>query len=39
MIIAHSMVQFIEGEEFMKITFTSVKFNTSLEDSFFKMNQ
>jgi outer membrane lipoprotein-sorting protein len=39
MIIAHSMVQFIEGEEFMKITFTSVKFNTGLEDSFFKMNQ
>ncbi len=39
MIIAHSMVSFIEGEEFMKITFTSVKFNTGLEDSFFKMNQ
>ncbi len=39
MIIAHSMVQFIEGEEFMKITFMSVKFNTGLEDSFFKMNQ
>jgi len=39
MLIAHSIVQFIEGEEFMKITFTSVKFNTGLEDSFFKMNQ
>jgi len=39
MIIAHSMVSFIEGEEFMKITVTSVKFNTGLEDSFFKMNQ
>lgn len=39
MIVAHSMVSFIEGEEFMKITVTSVKFNTGLEDSFFKMNQ
>jgi len=39
MIVAHSMVTFIEGEEYSKITFTSVKFNTGLEDSFFKMNQ
>ena len=39
MIIPHSMVSFIEGEEFMKITVTSVKFNAGLEDSFFKMNQ
>lgn len=39
MIVAHSMVTFIEGEEYIKITVTSVKFNTSLEDSFFKMNQ
>ncbi len=39
MTIAHSMVTFVEGEEFTKITFTSVKFNTGLEDSFFKMNQ
>ena len=39
MIIAHSMVTFVEGEEFSKITFTSAKFNTGLEDSFFKMNQ
>ncbi len=39
MIIAHSMVTFIEGEEFTEINVTSVKFNTSLEDSFFKMNK
>ncbi len=39
MVIAHSLASFIEGEEFMQITFTSVKFNTGLEDSFFKMNQ
>ena len=39
MLIAHSMVTFIEGEEYMKITVTSVKFNTGLEDSLFKMNQ
>ncbi len=37
MTIAHSMVSFIEGEEFMKVTVTDVKFNTGLEDSFFKM--
>jgi len=39
MIIPHSMVSFIEGEEFMKITVTSVNYNAGLEDSFFKMNQ
>jgi len=39
MIIAHSMVSFIEGEEFMKIIVTGVKFNTGLEDSFFKMSE
>ncbi len=39
MIIAHSMISFIEGEEYTKITVMSVKFNTGLEDSFFKMNQ
>lgn len=39
MIIAHSMVSFIEGEEFMEITVTGVKFNTGLEDSFFKMSE
>ncbi len=39
MIVAHSMVTFVEGEEYMKITVTSVKFNAGLEDSLFKMNQ
>jgi outer membrane lipoprotein-sorting protein len=39
MIIAHSMVSFIEGEEYIIINVTSVKINTGLEDSFFKMNQ
>ena len=39
MLIAHSMVTLIEGEEFSKITVSSAKFNTGLEDSFFKMNQ
>lgn len=39
MTIAHSMVSFIEGEEFMKVTVTGVKFNTGLEDSFFKMSK
>ena len=38
LLVAHSMVTFIEGEEFIKITFTGVKLNTGLEDSFFKMN-
>jgi len=39
MIVAHSMVTFVEGEEYMKIAITSVKFNAGLEDSLFKMNQ
>lgn len=39
MIIAHSMVSYIEGEEFMKVTVTGVMFNTGLEDSFFKMTE
>jgi outer membrane lipoprotein-sorting protein len=33
------MVTFVEGEEYMKITIASVKFNTGLEDSLFRMNQ
>ncbi len=39
MVIAHSMVSFIEGEEYIKVTVTGVKFNTGLEDSFFKMSE
>jgi outer membrane lipoprotein-sorting protein len=38
-IIAHSMVSFIEGEEYIKVTVTGAKFNTGLEDSFFKMKE
>jgi len=37
LLVAHSVITFIEGEEFMKITFTGMKLNTGLEDSFFKM--
>jgi outer membrane lipoprotein-sorting protein len=39
MIIAHSMISFIEGEEYIKVTVTGVKFNTGLEDSLFKMSE
>jgi outer membrane lipoprotein-sorting protein len=39
MTIAHSMVSFIEGEEYIKVAVTDVKLNTGLEDSFFKMNE
>ena len=35
--LAHSMVTFQDGKEFMKMEITEVKFNTGLEDSFFKM--
>ncbi len=34
---AHAMTILQDGQEFMKMTFTSVKFNSGLEDSFFKM--
>jgi len=34
---AHTMTIIQEGEEFGKMTLTEVKFNTGLEDSFFKM--
>jgi outer membrane lipoprotein-sorting protein len=37
LVVAHSMISFIEGEEYIKITFTGIKLNTGLEDSFFKM--
>jgi len=37
LLVAHSMITFIEGEEFMKITFIGMKLNTGLEDSFFKL--
>ncbi len=37
-LVPHSIVTVIEGEEYMKITVTDVKYNTGMEDSFFKMN-
>jgi len=37
LLMAHSIITFIEGEEFMKITITGMKLNSGLEDSFFKM--
>ena len=38
MMLPHSVVTYSNGAEYMKITLTEVKFNTGLEDSFFKMN-
>jgi len=35
--LAHSIVTFQDGKEFMKMEITQVKFNTGLEDSFFRM--
>lgn len=35
--VAHSITVFQDGEEFIKMTYTEVKFNTGLEDSLFKM--
>jgi outer membrane lipoprotein-sorting protein len=37
LLIAHSMTQYQDGQEFMRMTMTKVTFNSSLEDSFFKM--
>ncbi len=38
MMLPHSVLTYSNGAEYMKITLTEVKFNTGLEDSFFKMN-
>jgi len=38
-IVAHSMTTFQDGQEFMRMTMTKVAFNSSLEDSFFKMSK
>jgi outer membrane lipoprotein-sorting protein len=35
--VAHTLVSFQDGEEFMTMTLTEVKFNTELEDSLFAM--
>ncbi len=39
MIIAHSIIIFQDGEEFMKLTITDVTVNSGLEDSLFKMSE
>jgi hypothetical protein len=36
LMVAHSIVSFIDGEESQKITVEEVNFNTGLEDSLFK---
>lgn len=38
MMIPHTITTYQNGTEYMKITITEIKFNTGLEDSFFKMN-
>lgn len=37
LLIAHSMTEYQDGQEFMRMTMTKVVFNSNLEDSFFKM--
>ena len=37
--IAYTIIIFQSGEEFMKLTYTDVSFNSGLEDSLFKMNE
>jgi outer membrane lipoprotein-sorting protein len=39
MTIAYSIIIFQDSEEFMKLTFTDINFNSGLEDSLFKMNE
>ncbi len=39
MTIPHSIIIFQGGEEYLKIAFTEMTFNTGLEDSLFKMNE
>ncbi len=38
MMIPHAVTSYQNGAEYMKISLTEIKFNTGLEDSFFKMN-
>jgi outer membrane lipoprotein-sorting protein len=38
MMVAHTLVSNQDGEEFMTMTITEVKFNSALEDSLFAMN-
>jgi outer membrane lipoprotein-sorting protein len=37
MLIAHSLTQYQDGQEYMRLTVSKVTFNSNLEDSFFKM--
>ncbi len=37
MMVAHTMTTYQDGEEFMTMTLTEIKFNSGLEDSMFKM--
>jgi outer membrane lipoprotein-sorting protein len=39
LLVAHSMTQYQDGQEFMRMTVTKVVFNSNLEDSFFKMTK
>jgi len=39
MTIPYSIIIFQDGEEFMKLTFTEVTYNSGLEDSLFKMSE
>jgi len=39
LLISHSMTQYQDGQEFMRMTITKVVFNSNLEDSFFKMTK
>jgi outer membrane lipoprotein-sorting protein len=38
-ILAHTIITFQDGKEFMKMEISEVKFNTGLEDAFFKMKE
>jgi outer membrane lipoprotein-sorting protein len=39
LLIAHSMTQYQDGQEYMRMTITKVVLNSNLEDSFFKMTK
>ena len=39
LLVSHSMTQYQDGQEFMRMTVTKVIFNSNLEDSFFKMTK
>ena len=39
LLVSHSMTQYQDSQEFMRMTVTKVVFNSNLEDSFFKMTK